>query len=85
MTTMETGQLHATHERATNPWRQLKVYLAQWWAERTRRASRRQAIIRMAEMPDWQLRDIGLNRGDIERLIAEHRVVLDRVNSNPMQ
>ncbi|WP_196258889.1 hypothetical protein [Pelagibacterium limicola] len=49
-----------------------------WRAERARRLAQRRAIILMTEMPDWQLRDIGLNRGDVDRLVAEHRIVLDR-------
>ena len=45
-------------------WRYLKLVVSGWWADRQAYARRRRGMIELAEMEDWQLRDIGVERSE---------------------
>ena len=62
--------------------RYLKLVISGWWTDRKHERARRRAAIEMAQMEEWQLRDIGLNRGDVDRLLHRHGVALDQVKSD---
>lgn len=46
--------------------RQIRADLVAWQTVRRQRRQRRHLLQRRLELEDWQLDDMGLNRGDIE-------------------
>ena len=63
-------------------WRYLKLVISGWWADRRAYAQRRRGMIELAEMEDWQLRDIGVERSEVDRLLAQYGVARDRIMEN---
>jgi uncharacterized protein YjiS (DUF1127 family) len=59
-------------------WRYLKLVVSGWWADRRTQTRRRRAAIELSEMEDWQLRDIGLDRSEVEKLLGQHGIARDR-------
>lgn len=82
MTLYDRNDLDVRRSWSGDIWTTLKTSITRWRADRAARSARRTAIVQMAEMPDWQLRDIGINRGDVDRLMARHGVALDRVKDD---
>ncbi|AEQ51075.1 DUF1127 domain-containing protein [Pelagibacterium halotolerans] len=62
-------------------WRYLKLVVSGWWADRRARGARRRAMVELAEMEDWQLRDIGLERSEVDRLLNRHGMARDQVKA----
>ena len=68
--------------RSAGIWTRLTVSARRWWENRQMRRARGNARIEMSEMPDWQLRDIGVRRGDIDRLMPRHGSAMDGIKSD---
>lgn len=46
------------------------------------RAARRRSLVHLAEMPEWQLHDIGLTRAQVDRALHREGVARDLVQPN---
>ncbi|UYQ71033.1 DUF1127 domain-containing protein [Pelagibacterium flavum] len=55
-------------------WRYLGAVISGWWADRQAYAMRRRAMVRLSEMEDWQLRDIGIERSEVEKMLHRYGV-----------
>ncbi|WP_417580972.1 DUF1127 domain-containing protein [Pelagibacterium sp.] len=60
-------------------WRHFKAVISSWWRAGRVHANRRHSRIALAEMKDWQLRDIGINRGEVDTLLNRNGVARDRI------
>ncbi|SDG63584.1 DUF1127 domain-containing protein [Pelagibacterium luteolum] len=66
-------------DERTGAWQLARQLVASWYRGLRARRERRDALIYMSEMADWQLKDIGLHRGDVHRLIGREKIMQDRV------
>lgn len=58
----------------------LKTVLSGWWADRHNRAARRRSLVRLADLEQWQLEDIGLTRSEVDRVLERNGVARDPVS-----
>lgn len=62
-----------------NFWDELKGHVVSLWVAHRTSAARRRSLVRLADMEEWQLRDIGLTRADVERALASNHIGRDLV------
>lgn len=68
--------------RRLAPWDQFRQALVLWWTEKRADAVRRRSLVRLADMEEWQLRDIGLNQDDVDRALARNGIGRDLAHRN---
>lgn len=81
MTLYERDEFAGRLKYRATVWRYLKVVISGWLADRTAHAARLRGMIELAEMEDWQLRDIGLERSEVDRLLNRHGMARDQVKA----
>lgn len=81
MTLYERDEFAGRLQYRATVWRYLKIVISGWWADRQADAARRRGMIELAEMEDWQLRDIGIERSEVDRLLHRHGMARDQVKT----
>lgn len=62
-------------------WRYLKLVISGWWADRRAHAARQRGMVQLAQMEDWQLRDIGIERSEVDRLLDRYGIARDQIRA----
>ena len=82
MTLYERDDFVARLRYRATVWRYLKLVVSGWWADRQAYARRRRGMIELAEMEDWQLRDIGVERSEVDRLLHQYGVAREQIQED---
>ena len=60
-------------------WSVLQGFVARWWDAQRAGMARRRSLIQLADMEEWQLRDIGLTRADVNHALARDGIGRDLI------
>lgn len=75
----ECEDLAAQAGRRTTIWGYFSMVATGWWGTQRANVAKRKSLIRLADMEEWQLRDIGLTRADVEHTLRRNGLGRDLV------